>query len=32
VEVFFPGTEAKENHLEDIREAMESLEVRPWLW
>jgi hypothetical protein len=32
VEVFFPDLEAKDQHLEGIREALESLEVRPWLW
>jgi hypothetical protein len=32
VEVFFPDAEAKEQHLEDIREALGSMEVRPWLW
>lgn len=32
VEVFFPDLEAKDQHLEGIREAMDSLEVRPWLW
>lgn len=32
VEVFFPDIEAKEQHLPGIREALASLEVRPWLW
>ena len=32
VEVFFPDLEAKVQHLADIREALDSLEVRPWLW
>jgi len=32
VEVFFPDIEAKELHLIGIREALDSLEVRPWLW
>jgi hypothetical protein len=32
IEVFFPDLEAKERHLKGIREALDSLEVRPWLW
>jgi hypothetical protein len=32
IEIFFPDVEAKEQHLESIREALDSLEVRPWLW
>ncbi|MBA7479002.1 hypothetical protein ES707_14433 [subsurface metagenome] len=32
LEVFFPDLEARDKHLDDIQEAMLSLEVRPWLW
>ena len=32
LEVFFPDLEARDRHLEGIRESMESMEVRPWLW
>ena len=32
VEVFFPDPETKVQHLAGIREALDSLEVRPWLW
>jgi len=32
MEVFFPDLGARDQHLAGIREAMESLEVRPWLW
>jgi hypothetical protein len=32
LEVFFPDLETQGRHLEAVREAMESMEVRPWLW
>jgi hypothetical protein len=32
VEVFFPDAEARQGHLEEIGEALGSMEVRPWLW
>jgi hypothetical protein len=32
LEVFFPDLAAMEKHLAGIREAMESMEVRAWLW
>jgi hypothetical protein len=32
VEVFFPNLDAQEQHLTGIRDALDSLEVRPWLW
>jgi hypothetical protein len=32
MEIFFPDMEARDQHLAGIREAIESLEVRPWLW
>jgi hypothetical protein len=32
LEVFFPDLEKQDRHVEAVREAMESMEVRPWLW
>lgn len=31
-EVFLPDLEARDRHIGSIREALASLEVRPWLW
>lgn len=31
-EVFFPQPEAKQKHLDGIRQALAAMEVRPWIW
>ena len=30
--VFFPDLESRQRHLDEVSEALSTLEVKPWLW